>query len=50
MPLPAAALLGALGTAARVGGRIALAGGTKLFRGTPRKVLQVKTYLMLEED
>ena len=47
MPLPAAALLGALATAARVGGRIALAGGTKLFRGTPRKVpTSKKTYLM----
>ena len=47
MPLPAAALLAALGTAARVGGRIALAGGTKLFRGTARKVPTSKrTYLM----
>ena len=47
MPLPAAALLGALATAARVGGRIALAGGTKLFRGTARKVPTSKrTYLM----
>ena len=47
MPLPAAALLGALATAARVGGRIALAGGTKLFRWTPRKVpTSKKTYLM----
>ena len=47
MPLPAAALLGALATAARVGGRIALAGGTKLFRGAARKVPTSKrTYLM----
>ncbi len=47
MPLPAAALLAALGTAARVGGRIALAGSTKLFRGAARKVPTSKrTYLM----
>ena len=47
MPLPAAALLAALGTAARLGGRIALRGGTKLFRGTARKVPTSKrTYLM----
>ena len=38
MPLPAAALLGALATAARVGGRIALRKTTKLIRGTPKVV------------
>mgnify|MGYP000346677405 CR=1 FL=1 len=38
MPLPAAALLAALGTAARVGGRIALRKTTKLIRGTPKVV------------
>ena len=47
MPLPAAALLAALGTAARLGGRIALRTGAKLFRGTARKVPASKrTYLM----
>jgi len=38
MPLPAAALLAALGTAARVGGRIALRKGAKLYRGKARVI------------
>ena len=44
MPLPAAALLGALATAARVGGRAALRGGTKLFRGTAKAVKNPKKF------
>jgi len=44
MPLPAAALLGALATAARVGGRAAIRGGTKLFRGTAKVVKNPKKF------
>jgi len=49
MPLPAAALLAALGTAVRVGGRLSLAhAGVKLFKGTAKKVKKAgkRTYLM----
>ena len=49
MPLPAAALLAALGTAVRVGGRASLAySGVKLFKGTAKKVKKAgkRTYLM----
>ena len=38
MPLPAAPLLVALATAARVGSRVALRTGAKLYRGTPKVV------------
>ena len=51
MPLPAAPLLVALATAARIGGRAALAySGVKLFRGTPKKVKNMgkRTYQMIK--
>ena len=47
MPLPAAPLLVALATAARVGSRVALRTGAKLYRGTPKKVpTNKKTFSM----
>jgi|TARA_R100000656_G_scaffold15306_2_gene14961 hypothetical protein len=49
MPLPAAALLAALGTAVRVGGRLSLAhAGVKLFKGPAKKITKSRkrTYLM----
>jgi len=44
MPLPAAALLAALGTAARVGSRVALRTGAKLYRGTAKIVKNPKKF------
>ena len=43
MPLPAV-LWGALATAARVGGRLALRSGTKLYRGTAKVVKNPKRF------
>jgi len=44
MPLPAAALLAALGTAARIGGRAVIRSGTKLYRGTAKAVKSPKRF------
>tara|TARA_R100000329_G_scaffold134013_1_gene113902 strand:+ start:202 stop:663 length:462 start_codon:yes stop_codon:yes gene_type:complete len=44
MPLPAAPLLVALATAARVGSRVAIRAGTKLYRGTAKAVKSPKRF------
>ena len=44
MPLPAAALLAALGTAARIGSKVAIRTGTKLYRGTAKVVKNPKKF------
>ena len=44
MPLPAAPLLVALATAARVGSKVAIRAGTKLYRGTAKAVKSPKRF------